>query len=183
MLEILSANEWFMSIVRTVRDVDVPAAAVAAGAIRNVVWDRLHGYTGPTVAKDVDVPFFDPHDVSARRDRAVEEALGRRMPGVVWDAKNQARVHLWYEERFGHPIAPIESVEDAVGRHPETATSIAVRLVHDETFEVIAPLGLGDLLNMVLRRNPRQVSYEYFLERVEQKRISERWPKVTVVYE
>ena len=183
LIEILTANDWFMSVLRAVRDVHAPNSAVAAGAIRNVVWDHLHRYGDPTPVKDVDVPFFDPDDLSPDRDRFFEDALRKLMPELPWDAKNQARVHLWYEDKFGHPIEPIRSLHDGVGRNPETANSVAVRLRDDETLEVIAPCGPDDLLNMVLRRNPRQASYEYFLQRLREKRIQEKWPKVTVVFE
>lgn len=180
LVEILAANDWLMSVLRVVRDVDAPDSAVSAGVIRNVVWDYLHGHSEPTPVRDVDVPFFDPEDLSLDLEHSVEEDLQRRMPDVLWDARNQARVHLWYEDRFGHPILPIKSLEDAVARNPETATSVAVRLRDDDSLEVIAPCGLYDLLNMVVRHNPRQVSHDYFLRRLHDKRIQQTWPKVTV---
>jgi hypothetical protein len=63
---------------------------------------------------------------------------------------------------------------------PETATSVAVTLDNGVP-RVIAPLGLDDLLAMVLRRNDRQVTHEYFIERLHAKRVTERWPRVRVV--
>jgi hypothetical protein len=38
--------------------VDLPDWFVGAGAIRNTVWDYLHGYTVPTPLADVDVAFL-----------------------------------------------------------------------------------------------------------------------------
>jgi hypothetical protein len=73
---------------------------------------------------------------------------------VPWEVTNQAGVHLWYTTKFGYPIEPIRSIEDAVARWPETATSVAVRLRADDTLQVVAPVGLDDLLGMVLRRKP-----------------------------
>jgi hypothetical protein len=46
---------------------------------------------------------------------------------------------------------------------------------------VIAPLGLSDLLGLVLRRNPRQVTREYFEQRRARKDVARRWPRVLVV--
>jgi uncharacterized protein len=48
---------------------------------------------------------------------------------------------------------------------------------------VIAPLGLDELVGLKLRRNPKQVSRDYFRQRVGEKRIRERWPKVWVIDE
>jgi uncharacterized protein len=125
-------------------------------------------------------PSFDEGNVSRERDRRVERQLGERLPSVPWEVTNQAGVHLWYERKFGDPIAPVRSIDDAVGRWPETATSVAVRL-EATSLRVIAPLGLGDLLGMVLRRNPRQVTRDYFLRRLREKRIGERWPQVRII--
>jgi hypothetical protein len=44
-----------------------------------------------------------------------------------------------------------------VSTWPETATSIAVRLLANDELHVVAPCGLADLFGMVLRRNPRTV--------------------------
>jgi hypothetical protein len=56
-----------------------------------------------------------------------------------------------------------------------------VRLRDDDRLDIVAPCGLDDLFQMVLRRNPRQVTLEYFRWRVASKRIRETWPKVTVI--
>ena len=49
--------------------------------------------------KDVDLAFFDPTDLSPRRDMEVEIVLRMHLPTVPWEAKNQAAVHTWYERR------------------------------------------------------------------------------------
>jgi hypothetical protein len=100
---------------------------------------------------------------------------------VPWEATNQAAVHCWYERVFGSPAASLRSSEDAIGTWPETATCVGVRLLPDDTLLVAAPCGLGDLLGMVLRRNPRRVSLEQFRKRLAEKRIQEKWPRVQVI--
>jgi hypothetical protein len=178
---ILLGSPWFVSVLESVRQCDLPDWLVGSGAIRNQVWDYLHGYATPTPLHDVDVMFFDPVDVSRDRDERFEADLRGRLPGLVWNVTNQAGVHLWYESKFGHPVDPATSIEDAVARWPETATAVGVRLLADGKLQVVAPFGLDDLFGLVLRRNPRQVTAEYFRTRVESKRIRERWPRVTVV--
>ncbi len=179
--KILRANEEFMRILHVVADVNPPNWAVGAGVVRDIVWDHHHGYVIPTRHRDVDVAFFDPTDLSPEYDRRVTIELVRRLPDIVWDAKNQAAVHTWYEARFGTAVDPLTSVEDAVGTWPETATAVAVRLRSNDELEVVAPCGLSDLLAMLLRRNPRRASLELFRRRVADKRITERWPHVHVI--
>ena len=54
-------------------------------------------------------------------------------------------------------------------------------MLPDGAIEVIAPHGLDDLFDMVVRRNPKRVSIETYRQRVVEKRYAERWPKVNVV--
>lgn len=178
---IVRGTPWLMGALRAVRDVGPPDWLVGAGALRNAVWDHLHGYESPTPLADVDVGFYDPDDVSPARDRSLQDALCERLPGVPWQAKNQAAVHLWYERRFGYAVEPLSSCADAVGTFPETATALAVRLERDERLTVVAPCGLDDLLGLVHRHNPRRASVEIYERRLAEKRIAERWPRVTIV--
>jgi hypothetical protein len=180
---ILLANPWFVDVLEAVQECDPPEWVVGAGVIRNIVWDYLHGFDAPTPTKDVDVAYFDHSDLSRKRDKQLEADLRRRLPTIPWEVTNQAGVHLWYERKFGHQISPIRSVEDGVSRWPETATSVGVHLRPDGELRVIAPCGLDDLLGMVLRRNPKQVTPEYFRERLRRKAIRQKWPRVTVIEE
>jgi hypothetical protein len=174
-------SDWFMGILEAVQSVDPPDWLVGAGVIRNLVWNRLHGYPDAAHLKDVDVAFFDAGDLSPERDEAVEADLLARRPDVPWEAKNQAAVHLWYERKFGYAVPPLLSSEDGIANNPETVTSVAVRLLPDGGLYIVAPLGLDDLFGLVLRRNPRRVTRERFRERIVEKRIYERWPMVEVI--
>jgi uncharacterized protein len=178
---LLRANDWFMTVLRAVRECDPPDWLVGGGVIRSTVWDHLHGYDRPTPLADVDVAFFDPQDLRPERDAAVQSQLRGRLPEVPWQAKNQAAVHLWYEERFGHAVPPLTSIEDAVGTWPETATCVAVRLLANGDLRVVAPFGLEDLFAPVLRRNPRRVTLAQFRQRLQEKGIRQKWPGLRVI--
>jgi hypothetical protein len=102
---------------------------------------------------------------------------------VPWEAKNQAAVHLWYEEKFGLAVPPLRSSEEGVGANPGTATAVGIRLLADDDLYVAAPLGLSDLFEMVLRRNPRRMKPESFRKWVVKKGVRERWPKVEVIHD
>jgi hypothetical protein len=47
----------------------LPDGYIAAGYIRNRVWDHLHGFTERTPLNDVDVVYFNPHDLSEETDK------------------------------------------------------------------------------------------------------------------
>jgi uncharacterized protein len=178
---IVRTTPWLMEALVAARDVDAPEWLIGAGALRNAVWDRLHGFAEPTPPADVDVGFFDLADLSDARDEEVEAALRARLPSVPWQAKNQAAVHVWYPRRFGLRVEPFASAAEAVATFPETATAVAVRLEPDDRLTVVAPYGLDDLLGLVHRHNPRRATVELYEQRLAAKRIAERWPRVTIV--
>ena len=178
---IIRSNDWFMTVLKVVRDCNPPDWFVGGGIIRNIVWDYLHGYTNPTPVNDVDVAFFDGKDLGPECDRAIQDQLLGRLPDVPWEATNQASVHLWYEKVFGYPVTPLKSSEDAIASWPETVTSIGVRLLPNDKFIVVAPFGLDDLFHMILRRNPNRITIELFRQRVREKEIQKKWPRVLVI--
>jgi hypothetical protein len=163
------------------REVDAPDWWIGAGAVRTAVWERLHGYEQPTPLADLDLIYFDPGDLSEGRERAIETLLKAALAGVPWQARNQAAVHLWFPEKFGYAVEPFDCSADAVATWPETASCVALRLAPDDRLIVCAPLGLGDLLGMIHRRNPARVSAAEYERRVVGKRIAEKWPRVTIL--
>ena len=180
---LIRSTPWLMSILETVRRCNPPDWLVGAGVIRNLVWDHLHQYQTPTPLADIDVIFFDPQDVRPERDRMVQQQLAQQLPHIPWEATNQAAVHLWYEEVFGFSVPPLHSSAEAVGTWPETATSVAVRLLATDEISIVAPCGLTDLFNMVLRRNPCRVTREQFVQRLHAKQILRKWSHVHVIYD
>lgn len=172
-----------MSILRACRKVSPPEWVVGAGAIRTTVWDSLHGFSAPTPLRDVDVCYFDAADLGTEKEKGFEHELSSVLPDVEWEVRNQAGVHLWYEEKFGQNVPPLRSIPEAVASWPETATSVAARLLRDDSLEIVAPLGLTDLFGLILRRNPARASRDLYLRRLMQKRIAETWPRVTVLYD
>jgi uncharacterized protein len=170
-----------MEALRVARDIGAPDWLISAGAIRDVVWDSVHGRPLIAAPRDIDVGFFDPADLTPDRDRMVEEALHARAPHLPWQAKNQAAVHLWYATRFGVEVAPFRSCAEAVATFPETATCVGVRLLADDDMLVVAPHGLDDLLGCVCRHNPARVSASFYERRVADKGWRRRWPKLRYV--
>jgi uncharacterized protein len=183
LIAIVRQTPWLMRVLAAVRSLGLPEGAVGAGAVRTAVWNQLHGFTETPALRDVDVAYFDPRDISKARDDAQLARLQELEPDFPWEITNQAAIHQWLTDASGAPVPPFRSLAEAVASWPETATCVAVRLNTDDSIGVIAPLGLEDLFDMVVRRNPARVGVEAFRKRVAQKRFTERWPKVCVVSE
>ncbi len=183
LVALAGATPWFMQALAHARALRLRAWCVGAGAVRNLVWDALHGHAKPSALPDIDVAHFDADDLSPERDAALQARLCDAAPGTPWEVTNQAGVHLWFEQHFGHAVAPLRSLEEAVASWPEYATAIGLWLDDDGRLQVIAPHGFDDLFAMVVRRNPVRVSLETYRERVASKRYARRWPRVRVIEE
>ncbi len=168
-----------MDLLCLVSDITEQRCYIGAGAIRDVVWDRMSGIAVHDAVKDIDVVYFDEPWTGGEPDAELQRGLAQLRPDVEWEVTNQAGVHVWYQDVFGSDVAPFTNLEEAVASWPEYATVIAVR-VENKAFDVIAPHGLDDLLEMRIRRNPVRVTEEEYRRRIARKKHSERWPNVNV---
>lgn len=175
LVSILRTHPNLLRDLEILNDLNLPYGCIAAGYVRNYVWDYLHGYETPTMLNDVDVLYFDPSDLTEESEKRYDLQLRSRHPGYNWSCKNQARMHLRNGEE------PYISVADAMRRWPETATSIGVRLDQNRKLEIIAPHGVEDLLSMILRRSPFFQDKNYFYDRIHSKNWLDIWPKLTLI--
>jgi hypothetical protein len=178
--EIVQKSTWFMNALFAVGSLRLPSWCIGAGAVRNLVWDHLHGYSEPSALPDVDVVYFDKDDLDPATEARFLNILRNCEPHIPWEVTNQAAVHLWFERYFGHAIKPYQSLEEAVGSWPEYATSVGITLDGNGNIQVIAPWGLEDLFAMKVRRNRAHVSLETYFKRIEEKQFAKRWPRVAI---
>ncbi|MBB4845662.1 hypothetical protein HNP55_004214 [Paucibacter oligotrophus] len=80
LIALLRQSPWLMEALRAVRGLGLASWCIGAGALRNLVWDALHGRsTAAPCAQglsDVDVAFFDASDLSPQREAALRARLG-----------------------------------------------------------------------------------------------------------
>ena len=170
---IIAQDPVGMKQLRAARALGLPDWCIAAGFVRNRVWDHLHGISPPREPPDIDVLYYDAADLSKEREALYEKRLDALLPGPLWQVRNQARMHVWKD------LPQHKSTSDAMIYWLETVTAVGVRLEADDSLTVIAPLGIDDLVN--LRCQPtgfgRARRHEYEA-RIAAKRWRELWPKV-----
>jgi hypothetical protein len=93
--------------------------------------------------------------------------------------RNQARVHLWFEDHFGEPYDPLGCTAEALERFAAPAFAVGVRLEADGTLAIAAPFGLEDVFAMRIRPNPRRRGKG--LAKIIEKARS-RWPEISATY-
>jgi hypothetical protein len=113
-------------------------------------------------------------EAEASHERRLRD-LFQHLP-IKLDVKNEARVHLWYEDRFGYAIKPYLSSADAIATFPTTATAVGVREIRGK-LECCAPFGIDDLFGLVVRPNKRQITRAIYEAKVDRWRSI--WPRLT----
>ena len=157
---------------RVAREFALQDYLLAAGFIRNLVWDKLHQQAVRPVA-DIDFIYFDGRHLLAD-EQAIEARLIALAPDLPWSVKNQARMHL----RNGD--SPYLNVLDAMGYWPEQETAVGVKLSTDNKLVLHAAFGFSSLFNLNLTANPKKNSV-VFTQRIKQKSWLRHYPLLKVV--
>ena len=86
--------------------VDLPGWHLVAGCLYQTVWNVATGQPPEAGILDYDLAYFDGSDLSWDAEDAVIRAGQRVFAGLPAPVqiRNQARVHLWYEQKFGIPV-------------------------------------------------------------------------------
>lgn len=181
LIALASASDPTMQLLRAGQRLGLRSWCIGAGAVRNLVWDHLHGLREATPLEDVDLVFYDAGDLSQELERQLEQKLSAAEPSVHWEVVNQAAVHRWIDHGSGQPPRPFLSLSEGIASWPEFATCVGLTLDAYGAIDVIAPHGLHDLFDMRVRWNPERVSRQVYAERIAKKRFAARWPLVQVL--
>ena len=164
-------------ILRRLPTLGLSQAYLVAGCLYQAVWNRLADRPVAADIKDYDVFYFDPDTSWAAEDQAIRHAADLFADlGVTVELKNQARVHLWYAERFGTGYPELTSTEDGIGRYLVACTCVGIRA---EDGALYAPYGLEELWDGILRMNPANPRPALFRAKAESYRA--RWPWLRIV--
>jgi uncharacterized protein len=143
----LRRNRTLIEVLARAATLDLPGWYLAAGCLYQTVWNVVTGQPPEAGILDYDLAYFDGSDLSWVAEDVVIRAGQKVFAGLPAPVqiRNQARVHLWYEQRFGLPCPPHESTEAAIDtfeattaclrdpcRRRESPGSAAGRSDHDE---------------------------------------------------
>lgn len=184
-----AGEERFLDIVladATVREVlgRAPRLGISdwwltAGVLFQTVWNALTGRPPGTGIRDVDLFYFDADTSWDAEDAVIQAgaALFADLPVPV-EVRNEARVHLWYADRFGVPAPPFRNCTDAIDSF--AAVCCAYGLTTEPGVpRVYAPFGYDDLFALVVRPN-RRLAPRHVYE-AKSARWKQQWPEITVL--
>jgi uncharacterized protein len=179
--EILTRNDVLLDVLRRSAELDLPNWYLTAGAVFQTVWNCVTGRDPEQGIRDYDLFYFDRSDMSWEAEDAVIRRVGERFGrlGEVVEVRNQARVHLWYEQKFGRPCSAHRNSESAIDAFAATTCCFGVRLDASQRMRVYAPHGFADLFSLVLRPNPVLAPREVYEAKAA--RWSSEWPELRVL--
>jgi hypothetical protein len=179
--ETLSRNEVLVELLWRARGFGLPGWYLTAGCIVQTVWNVLTGRAATHGIEDYDLFYHDPEDLSWAAEDRVIRTVGRACADLPVDVevRNEARVHLWYEAKFGAPCPPFGSAEAAIDAFPAVCSCVGVRFDPDGTWQCYAPHGLDDLFALIVRPNPVLAPRAVFERKAARWR--SRWPELTVL--
>jgi uncharacterized protein len=152
---------------------------LTSGCLFQTVWNVRSGRRPGAGILDYDVFYFDEDLSWEAEDRAITAANALFADlGVSVQLRNQARVHLWYETKFGIAYARLRSARHAVRRFPCRASAVAVTMLDDGQIAFYAPYGLRDSLHMTIKPNRWLPIPDVYTAKTTRWR--QEWPNLTV---
>lgn len=152
---------------------------LASGCLFQTVWNLKSGRPADSAIKDYDVFYFSEDASWEAEDEVINNA--KRLFAdldVEIQVRNQARVHLWYSEKFGVAYPPLTTAGEGILRFTCAAAAIGMKRTGDDFLDVYAPYGLGDTWDMRVRPNRILPVAQVYEEKAA--RWLHQWPGLTV---
>jgi uncharacterized protein len=179
--EIIRNDPVVRAALDIARSLDLPDWLIVSGAIYNTVWNHLTGRPAGHGIKDIDLFYFDAADLSWEAEDAVirrGEAAFAQLPVPV-EIRNQARVHLWYPQRFGRECPVYRSSAESLGYFASKTHAVGVKVGNHGALHIEAPFGLDDIF--ALRVVPNHALDNRDTHEEKGRRAQRIWAEVTLL--
>lgn len=173
-------NSINREILARLRALGLPDAWLVSGALFQTVWNGKTGLPPEHGIRDYDIFYFDPDTSYEAEDRAIKR-MAKACADIAAqiELRNQARVHLWYEEKFAMPYPPLTRATDGIDRFLMPCAQVGLR-PDGASCDVYAPQGFADIDAMIVRPN-RVANFNAERYREKAMRWKALWPGLTVL--
>jgi uncharacterized protein len=169
LINLIHEDRFRMDLLSVVSSLNLPDWYIAAGFVRNLVWDHLHKFP-PTPLNDVDVIYFSRETIDEEKHLNL---LYSAHPHIKWQLKNQALMHK------RNCDSPYRSSVHAMEHWPEIETAIGVKLEANGKIVVESPFNIASIFHGHITHNKKRAK-SVFLNRIEEKKWLELWPNLQV---
>lgn len=152
---------------------------LASGCIVQTVWNLRSGRPAEEGIRDYDVVYHADDESEEAEDQVIRDAgrLFSDLPAPL-EVRNQARVHLWYPEKYEIPYSRLTNASEGILRFPSTTTAVGVRRTGEDYLDVFAPFGLTNIWDMVVKPNRALPMAKIYADKTA--RWQKQWPQLVV---
>ena len=158
----------------------LPGWRLCAGAVYQNVWNALTGRPPGYGVADYDLAYFNSSDLSYEAEDVVIRRCAEAFADL--DAKievrNQARVHLWFNAKFGVNRAAFTCVEDGIDAYAAQSHKLGLRREMCGALDLYAPAGFEDVLNLRVHISKAAIDPAGFTRKAE--RWARDWPELSI---
>lgn len=179
-LEEVRDNSINAALIDRLPALGLPDCWLVAGCLFETIWNLRSGRPPTEHIRDYDVFYFDAADLSYEaEDREIKRlsAAFADLDATI-ELKNQARVPLWYRQRFGWDYPALTSSTEGIDRFLVAGNCVGIRCTAGQPIAVYASYGLDDMYLGILRPNPLNHPQSRFPEKAESYRA--RWPWLAI---
>ena len=179
-VEIARTNPNNAAILKRLPALDLPDVWLVSGCLFQTVWNVMDGHAPTRGIRDYDLFYFDADTSWDAEDAAIKRADDVFADlGIEIELRNQARVHLWYEEKFGAAYPRLARATDGIDRFLSHNCMVGLH-PGSAGIAIYAPHGFADIANKIVRPNavPNFQAVRY---REKAERWKSLWPTLTVL--
>lgn len=178
-VDVVTANETIRALTDRLAELRLPDSYVAAGCLCQTVWNHISGFPQSYGIIDYDIFYCDLSDLSWEgEDRVIRRCAAAFADlGADVQVRNQARVHLWYPQKFGVPQEPLHNTREGIDGFLTRCSAHGLRKTVGG-YDVYAPFGFDDVFAMVVRPNYVHDLPLQYQEKAD--RWQRTWPRITV---
>jgi hypothetical protein len=172
-------NPVIRGILKRMHELELDDCWLASGCLFQTVWNLRSGKPSTSGIRDYDIIYFDP-DQSWDAENEVIQRTAKLFADIdaCIEIRNQARVHLWYESKFGKPFSSLKNSCHSLWRYPSRTSAIALRADPSGHIELYAPFGIRNVLDLKVRPNRRTANINVYWTKAQ--RWSGEWPGLSV---
>jgi len=172
-------NEWNRELLSRMSEVGLPDWWLTAGCLAQTVWNLSVGRCVDEGIRDYDLIYYESDTSWDAEDAVIQRVRSsfRDLP-IEIEVRNQARVPVWYAEKFGVQFGTVSKASDGIDRFPCATAAIGIRKAL-ERYDVYAPFGLDNLFSGLLVPNRTLDIPDVY--RAKTTRWIRQWPHLRVV--
>src|SRR5438105_2555899 len=116
-VNVILSNPVNSTVLDRLDQLALPDAWLVSGALFQTVWNAVAGRDPAFGIKDYDVFYFDADTSWSAEDVVIKHAAATFADvGSLVEVRNQARVHLWYPDKFGVAYPAATRATDGIDR-------------------------------------------------------------------